>query len=140
MLDHIKRAVGKSDDHYNLFLDDVADFVQNPHMRAPHVWIIMGAQGCGKSGLMDVAFVPIYGCDDPEANSWHGGRGLYVSFRDSFQVRREKFNDPSFGRKIIVFDDEQGNGDLYQRKGALKNFISTNFRVLESKNVTAMID
>ena len=138
MLDHTKRAVGPSDVYHDLLLDDMADFVQNPHMRAPHVWVIMGGQGSGKSSLMDVAFVPIYGCDDPEANNWHGvGRGLYVSFHDSFQVLREKFGDPSFGRKIIVFDDEQGNGDLYQRRGALKNFISTNFRILESKNVTA---
>lgn len=89
LLDHVKLAVGRSEEHFKLILDHAADSVQNLHKRYPKVWVINGRQGTGKSMLLDVMFEPVFGTDDPNANRGHGGQGMFASFRDSHQVLRD---------------------------------------------------
>ena len=133
MLDHTMLFVGNNKELYELLLDHVADTFQNPHLRAPRVWVIKGLQGSGKTVWLQLAFEGVLGNDNPRANGGHGGRGLFASFANSYQVLREKFGDPSFGRKIIVFDDEQEGGDVVKRAAAMRNWVTSNLRLLESK-------
>lgn len=134
MLDHIFLMIGKSEELMDLFLNDLADICQNPHKRYPRAWVIQGPQGCGKSGAMDIIMRPIYGVDDPDENEGHGSRGLYASFPNALQVLREKFNDLTYYRKVIILDDETGKGDLYNKRGVFKNTLTAQFRTQESKN------
>jgi len=72
--------------------------------------VIRGLQESGKTVWLQLAFEDVLGNDSPRANGGHGGQGLFTSFSDSYQILREKFGDASFGRKIIVFDNERGMG------------------------------
>lgn len=132
-IDHMKMMTGNDEEMYEFMMDHAADIYQNPHERAPRIFVIKGRGGDGKSLAMDLLFGCLLGSDDPEENGGHGGRGLFASFQDSYQVLREKFGDPSFGRKVIVLDDEQANGELVKRRAAVRAWCTLRLRICESK-------
>eukprot|EP00952_Eustigmatos_sp_NYUAD-ZCMA_P005274 23089-Eustigmatos_ZCMA.PRE.1 len=71
-LNHVVLLTGNSKVHNDLFLDGLADLVQNPHKRPTHAWVVKGPQGTGKTPAMELLIRPILGSDDPTANKWHG--------------------------------------------------------------------